>query len=65
MTKTLFALMLAGTFMVPHITPAVGNESATELPEFMERLLLRNDGIPSAYRLFLTSTRCPGSHAVH
>jgi hypothetical protein len=30
MTKTLFAFMLAGTFMVPHITPAVGNESATE-----------------------------------
>jgi hypothetical protein len=30
MTKTLFALMLAGTFMVPHITPAIGNESATE-----------------------------------
>jgi hypothetical protein len=30
MTKTLFVIMLAGTFMVPHITPAVGNESATE-----------------------------------
>jgi hypothetical protein len=27
MTKTLFALMLAGTFMVP---PAIGNESKTE-----------------------------------
>jgi hypothetical protein len=31
MTKTLFALMLAGTLMVPHITPAVGNERATEI----------------------------------
>jgi hypothetical protein len=31
MTKTLFALMLAGTFMVPHITAAIGNESATEI----------------------------------
>jgi hypothetical protein len=30
MTKILFAFMLASTFMVPHITPAVGNESATE-----------------------------------
>ena len=28
MTKTLFALMLAGTLMVPHITPALGNENA-------------------------------------
>jgi hypothetical protein len=27
MTKTAFALMLAGTLMVPHITPAFGNES--------------------------------------
>jgi hypothetical protein len=26
MTKTPFALMLAGTLMVPHITPALGNE---------------------------------------
>jgi hypothetical protein len=31
MTKTLFALMLAGTFMVPHITAAIGNESTTEI----------------------------------
>jgi len=31
MTKTLFAFMLAGTLMVPHITPAVGNESGTEI----------------------------------
>jgi hypothetical protein len=31
MTKTLFALMLAGTFMVPHITPAIGNESKAEI----------------------------------
>jgi hypothetical protein len=30
MTKTLFAFMFAGTLMVPHITPAVGNESKTE-----------------------------------
>jgi hypothetical protein len=30
MTKTLFALMLAGTFIVPYIAPAVGNESANE-----------------------------------
>jgi hypothetical protein len=27
MTKTAFALMLAGTLMVPHITPAFGHES--------------------------------------
>jgi hypothetical protein len=33
MTKTLFALMLAGTLMVPHITPAVGNESTTATGE--------------------------------
>lgn len=31
MTKTLFAFMFAGTFMVPHITPAIGNENATEI----------------------------------
>ena len=30
MTKILFAFVLASSFMVPHITPAVGNESATE-----------------------------------
>jgi len=28
MTKTLFALALASTLMVPHITPASGNDSA-------------------------------------
>jgi hypothetical protein len=27
MTKTLFALALASTLMVPHITPALGNDS--------------------------------------
>ena len=27
MTKKLFALLLAGTLMVPHITPALGNDS--------------------------------------
>src|SRR5947208_12592087 len=27
MTQTLFALMLAGTLIVPHITPALGNEN--------------------------------------
>jgi hypothetical protein len=27
MTKKLFALLLAGTLMVPHITPALGNQS--------------------------------------
>src|SRR4029078_10969626 len=26
MTKTLFALLIAGTLMVPHVTPARGNE---------------------------------------
>jgi len=26
MTKTLFALLVAGTLMVPHVTPAMGNE---------------------------------------
>ena len=26
MTKTLFALLIAGTLMVPHVTPAMGNE---------------------------------------
>jgi hypothetical protein len=29
MTKTLFALALAGTLMVPHSTPALGNDSTT------------------------------------
>jgi hypothetical protein len=33
MTKTLFALMLAGTLMVPHITPVLGNESTTGIAE--------------------------------
>jgi hypothetical protein len=27
MTKNLFALLLAGTLMVPHITPVIGNEN--------------------------------------
>lgn len=31
MTKTLFALLLAGTLMVPHITPAVGNDNTVGL----------------------------------
>jgi hypothetical protein len=31
MTKTLFALTLAGTLMIPHITPAIGNESTTDI----------------------------------
>jgi hypothetical protein len=30
MTNTLFALILASTFMVPHIAAAIWNESATE-----------------------------------
>jgi hypothetical protein len=31
MTKTAFVLMLVGTLMVPHITPAFGNESTLGL----------------------------------
>jgi hypothetical protein len=31
MTKTLFALLVAGTLMVPHVTPAMGNEG-TAMP---------------------------------
>lgn len=31
MSKGLFALMLAGTFMVPHITPALGNDATVGL----------------------------------
>ena len=33
MTKTLFALVLAGTLMVPHITRALGNESPMGIGE--------------------------------
>jgi hypothetical protein len=32
MTKTLFALLFAGTLMVPHVTPAMGNEG-TVMPD--------------------------------
>jgi hypothetical protein len=31
MIKGLFALLMAGTLMVPHITPALGNESTVGL----------------------------------
>ncbi|MBX9773513.1 MAG: hypothetical protein K2Y71_03780 [Xanthobacteraceae bacterium] len=31
MSKGLFALMLAGTFMVPHVNPAVGTDSTVGL----------------------------------
>jgi len=31
MTKTLFAVLLAGTLMVPHITPALGNDGTVGL----------------------------------
>jgi len=41
MDKKLFALLLAGTLMVPHITPALGNHGTVAL----ERA---RDGAPSA-----------------
>ena len=60
MDKKLFALLLAGTLMIPHITPALGNHGTVPLG-------MAPDGSSSAHpwkdlRLprFLTSKRCCG-----
>jgi hypothetical protein len=48
MTKALFALLMAGTLMAPHTTPALGNESIVKLRDSRESRSMDWAGLLSA-----------------
>ena len=57
MTKGMFALLLAGALMVPHVTPALGTDSTLGLGHARPRKEMAGT---CSFRPSRVSTRCAG-----